>query len=111
MRKENLSVDPSLFEGMVSVRAVIRSLESERNGGLPARRIERIYYDRAKEEKTPKELAWLRRRADEFGFRIELVPREVIDAAASACQAVLTFCADGNSLLRRMFFRKTGFSL
>jgi 23S rRNA (guanosine2251-2'-O)-methyltransferase len=96
LRKENLSVDPSLFEGMVSVRAVIRSLERERNGGLPARRIERIYYDRAKEEKTPKELAWLRRRADEFGFRIELVPREVIDAAAIGAShgGVLAFCAD-----------------
>ena len=59
-----------LFEGMVSVRAVIES---------GSRRIERLFYDQNRAKTHKSELAWLGHRADELGFEIELRRAKDID--------------------------------
>ena len=97
MRKEGGHITEEnncLFEGIVSVRAVIKAMAEEKNGGRPARKIERLYYDR---DKTgSKEYAWLFHRSEEFGFPIETVSREVIDASAAGTShgGILAWCGE-----------------
>ena len=71
MEENNKSL---IFEGMVSVRAVIESGK---------RSIERVYYDEKRAQSHKSELAWLGHRADEQGFEIELCEKEKIDTIAS----------------------------
>ena len=59
-----------IFEGMVSVRAVIES------GRRP---IETLCYDAGREKTHKIELAWLGHRADEMGFEIKLCHAQEID--------------------------------
>ena len=97
MRKEGGHITEEnncLFEGIVSVRAVIKAMAEEKNGGRPARKIEHLYYDRDKT--ASKEYAWLFHRSEEFGFPIETVSREVIDASAAGTShgGILAWCGE-----------------
>ncbi len=67
-----------LFEGMISVRALIESYSA----GISDRKIERLYYDVARAEKERAEFAWLSHRAREQGFSILPTPRKELDAMA-----------------------------
>ncbi len=95
MRKEGDQITENcLFEGIVSIRAVIKSMDAERAGGPPARRIERLYYD--KDKTSSKEYAWLCHRSDEFSFPIETVPRDIIDASAVGAShgGIIAWCTE-----------------
>lgn len=76
----------ALFEGIVSFRAVLA-------GG---RKILRLLYDEKKSVKQPKELAFLRAKAAERGFSVDLLPRERLDelAVGSSHGGLLFFCED-----------------
>ena len=76
MKKEaSRQVPGTLFEGMTSVRAVLRAMEE----GLSDRRIVRILAAEERQEARAKDLGWLRRMADRFGFSVDLVPEEELD--------------------------------
>lgn len=70
--------DSNVFEGMTSIRALIEGQKS----GINDRRINFVYFDKARAEKYPRELAWLKHRADELGFSLQLTERSEIDALA-----------------------------
>lgn len=79
MKKEyERFADSTLFEGMVSVRALIDAAENQ----LHDRRILSLFYDKEKAEKNPKELAWLGHRAQEQQFTITQVDRSKLDEMA-----------------------------
>ena len=68
----------NLFEGIVSVRALLSAYESQIND----RKIEEILYDSEKIKKTPKEYNFLCHRAESLGFKIKSVTRAEIDSLA-----------------------------
>lgn len=78
IREETRFSSSPYFEGMVSVRALIEA----RQKGIHDRKIETVLYDKNRAEKNEKELAWLRHRAEEMGFTIELSDRETLDSLA-----------------------------
>jgi 23S rRNA (guanosine2251-2'-O)-methyltransferase len=78
MSEKNGFATDQIFEGMISVRALINAAKA----GLHDRKIIRLWYSREKAEKDAKELAWLGHRAQELGFGIELVSREQLDGVA-----------------------------
>lgn len=64
------------FEGIVSIRSVIESMQNEKSGN--DRRIVTCFYDESK--RGTKEYAWLSHRAEELGFELRLCLRDEIDA-------------------------------
>lgn len=74
MKEANTQTAPLLFEGMISVRAVIEA---------GSRAIKRLYYTEARALKHQKELAWLSHRADEMRFEITLCPAAELDKITS----------------------------
>ena len=82
--------DPILFEGIVSVRAL---LEAAENGYKP-RHIERIVVAEEHAAAAKKELGWLRARSHALGFELCTAPRSAVDAAATGTThgGVLAYC-------------------
>lgn len=78
IKEESRFAESNVFEGMISVRALIESAQS----GRTDRRIQALLYDRARAEKEKKELAWLTHRSSELGFSIEMTDRETLDEIA-----------------------------
>ena len=72
---EGFTDDPSVFEGMLSVRAVIDAFQS----GKSDRRVIRVYFDRERAEKKEKDLKYLREKQKEQHFALELTDREYLD--------------------------------
>lgn len=67
MQKEEIKFkDSTIFEGMTSIRAIIKGIES----GVNARKIEKIFFDKDKKKKNIKELGYLRAISEKFGFEI-----------------------------------------
>lgn len=75
-KEESRFVHDTLFEGMTSVRAVLGAMDQ----GISDRRITRILVDETKVKSRAKELGWLRFKAGEYGFAIETVSPDAIDA-------------------------------
>ena len=76
MNKENLKFkDSTVFEGMTSIRSILRGIESGNN----SRNITEIIYDEAKYNKIAKELGYLKAVSDKFGFHITKSNAEEID--------------------------------
>lgn len=60
-------VSSCIFEGMTSIRAVIDNLK---NGTKNARKIEKILFDKSKLAKKSKELGYLKKMGELFGFEV-----------------------------------------
>jgi len=71
-------ISSSIMEGMTSVRAVFAGAES----GVNDRKIEKILFDKAKARAKFRELGFLRAKAEECGFYVELASAEEIDSLA-----------------------------
>lgn len=69
--------DSTLFEGMTSINAVLRSIDE----GSP-RRIVRLWFDRAKVSKKHRELSFLRAASKKYGFELLTVDGKFIDDVA-----------------------------
>lgn len=77
MRKEaSRQIPGTLFEGMTSIRSVIRAMEE----GISDRRILRILAAEEKKAARAKDLSWLTRMADKHGFSVDFVPESELDA-------------------------------
>ena len=67
MQKEHIKfVDSTVFEGMTSIRAIIKGIESDVN----TRKIDAILFDKEKKKNIAKELGYLRAISEKFGFEI-----------------------------------------
>lgn len=68
MQKENLKfIDSLVFEGMTSIRAVLRGIDD----GINDRKIERILFDQSKLKKISKEIGYLRAVSEKYNFVLE----------------------------------------
>ena len=75
IKEESRQGASTVFEGMTSIRAVIKSSET----GISDRRIERILVDRDKYEAKRRDVDYLASVSDKLGFRVELTDAEMID--------------------------------
>jgi len=67
MRKETKNFqDSTVFEGMTSIRSIIRGTDS----GVNDRKIERILFDGSKLSKIGKEIGYLRAVSEKYGFEL-----------------------------------------
>jgi len=68
MIKEEIKFqDSCIFEGMTSIRAIIKSIDE----GISDRKIEKILFDAKKINKISKELGYFRAVSDKYGFSLE----------------------------------------
>ena len=83
--------DSTVFEGMTSLRAVIRASEE----GLSDRRILRVLYDLEKAGDKAKELAWLRRMGEKLSFPLVACEASVIGQMATGAShgGILAECS------------------
>ena len=76
MQKEEIKFKDSLvFEGMTSVRAIIKSIDM----CISDRRIEKILFDSAKLKKISKEIGYLKAVSEKYKFEIEAVTSEELE--------------------------------
>ena len=76
MRKEEERFrESSVMEGMISFRAVIKSIENNSSDRI----IERVYIDIARKEKLARSLSYIRAMSSKHKFPIEYVSSEVIN--------------------------------
>lgn len=66
-KEERKFVDSTIFEGMTSIRAILRGNDMNIND----RKIEKILFDKTKNKKIAKELGYLKAVSDQYGFSIE----------------------------------------
>lgn len=79
MEKEyNKFADSDLFEGMTSIRAVIKAFDC----GISDRKIKEIYFDEERATARYKELNYLSKVADIYGFTLTGLPADEINSLA-----------------------------
>lgn len=88
---DHLASDAILFEGMVSLRALLDIQKENQND----RRILTVLYEQERPKKHMKEYAYLCHRGEEYGFPVLLVPKEEIDlrAKGNSHGGVLALCS------------------
>lgn len=79
MQKEEIKfADSTVFEGMTSIRAIIKGSED----GINDRKIEKILFDYEKIKKIGKEVGYLKAVSEKYGFTVEKSSKEQLDALA-----------------------------
>lgn len=83
--------DSNLMEGMVSFRSVIAGIES----GISDRKVLKVLFDQKKIKSLGRNLSYIRAKGYQYGFEIEYVDREAIDALAvgDSHGGILTLCS------------------
>ncbi|MBQ8303139.1 MAG: RNA methyltransferase [Clostridia bacterium] len=67
MQKEDLKfIDSTVFEGMTSIRAILRGIDS----GVNTRQIKRVLFDKEKMRKISKEVGYLKAVSQNYGFEV-----------------------------------------
>ena len=76
MQKEELKFqDSTVFEGMTSIRAIIRGIDS----GINNRRIKTILFDKDKLKKISKEVGYFKAVSDKYGFELKESTSDELD--------------------------------
>ena len=75
-KEESKFTSSQIFEGMTSIRAIIKSIDS----GISDRHIEKIIFDKSKLKKIGKEIGYFRAVAAKYGFVIEESDTDAIDS-------------------------------
>ncbi len=90
--EQNNIPEPDLFEGMTAISALLDPAVAEFND----RRVLSVFVDRTRMEKKARELAFLRRKAEERGFAIREVKPEDLDALTSGKThgGIVAVCSD-----------------
>ena len=88
----NTSPVPDLFEGMTAISAVLDPSIAAFND----RQVKTVFIDKTRLDKKTREIAFLRRRAEELGCAIELVRPEDLDALTSGKThgGLVALCSD-----------------
>lgn len=73
-KEENKFASSTVFEGMVSIRALLDSMRD----GISDRRILRILYTEQHAKKHPKEIAFLRHEAERQNFALEIADEDTL---------------------------------
>jgi 23S rRNA (guanosine2251-2'-O)-methyltransferase len=83
--------DGNVFEGMTSISAIIQKNEQD---AASARKIIRVLFDASKIKSKRREFDFLKRKASEFGFAIDMVSTEEIDELSTGTThgGVIAFC-------------------
>ena len=68
-KEERKFKESTVFEGMTSIRAIIKGIDS----GINNRKIEKILFDKDKLKKISKEIGYFRAVSEKYGFEIEAV--------------------------------------
>lgn len=76
MKERDKFENSNIFEGIVSFRAVITAI-TENNSD---RKITKVFYDREKAKKKPKEFSFIKAKSFEQDYSLELVDKEYIDS-------------------------------
>lgn len=90
MKKEDVRyVEGTVFEGITSISAVIESENSDR-------KIEKILYDKERQDKLSRQLRYLERKAKQKGFTLQACDREELDAitVGSSHGGLVALCTD-----------------
>ncbi len=93
MLKEELKFETStVLEGMTSISALIKGWDV----GVNDRKIEKVLYDKAREDKITRQLSFLRHRGKECGFEIEESTAEEIDTLTlgNSHGGIVAICSD-----------------
>ncbi|MBE6674270.1 MAG: RNA methyltransferase [Ruminococcaceae bacterium] len=95
IKEESRFKDSCVFEGMTSIRALLDNLKDEKSN---ARKIEKILFDKDKEKSKFKELGYLRKMAELFGFSVEGTTAEVIDGytVGASHGGIIALCKEKN---------------
>lgn len=95
IKEESRFVNSCVFEGMTSIRALLDNLKE---GKENARKIEKILFDKEKEKAKGKELGYLRKMAEMFGFIVEETTAEVIDSytVGASHGGIIAICKEKN---------------
>ena len=93
IKEESRFADSTVFEGMTSIRALIDNLKDGKDN---ARKIEKILFDKEKEKSKPKELGYLKKMADLFGFLVEGASAEEIESytVGASHGGIIALCAE-----------------
>ena len=83
----------TVFEGMTSIRAVLDNLKENKEN---ARRIEKILIDKQKLTSKAKEIGYLRKMSELFGFEIEFADEETINSytVGASHGGIIAFCGE-----------------
>jgi 23S rRNA (guanosine2251-2'-O)-methyltransferase len=74
-KEESKFASSRIFEGMTSIRALIKSIDS----GLSDRRLEKIIFDKARLKKIAKEIGYFKAVSEKYGFIIEEADASTLD--------------------------------
>ena len=93
IKEENRFVSSTVFEGMTSIRALIDNLKANKEN---ARKINKILYDKAKAPKKAKEIGYLKKMSELFGFElIETNEDEISSLAIGASHGgIIALCSE-----------------
>lgn len=92
IKEESRFADSVIFEGMTSIRAVLSAASSNYN----SRRIRSVLYDQTKQHANQKELAYLRKTAEQQHFSLQAVSPEELCAltVGSSHGGIIALCSD-----------------
>lgn len=93
IKEENRFVSSSVFEGMTSIRALLDNLKDKKEN---ARRIEKILFDKAKASKKAKELGYLKKMSELFGFELILSDNDEISSLSIGAShgGIIALCGE-----------------
>ena len=93
IKEENRFVSSTVFEGMTSIRALIDNLKS---GKENARKIEKILYDKEKSSKKAKEIGYLKKMSELFGFALVESNEDEISSLTSGAShgGIIALCSE-----------------
>ena len=108
-KEERKFCDSTVFEGMTSIRAIIKSIDSETND----RKIEKILFDKDKIAKNAKNIGYLRAVSGKYGFSVTETNGEELEkitlgtshgGIVAVCSERTIPCLDSTSLLDGGFY-------
>ncbi|MBO5374371.1 MAG: RNA methyltransferase [Clostridia bacterium] len=95
IKESNRFISSCIFEGMTSIRAIIDNLKAN----VPnARKVEKILFDKEKASKKAKELGYLRKMGELFGFPVEESNESEISSLSIGAShgGIIAICSERN---------------
>ena len=85
-------IDSNIFEGMTSISALIKSINSGKN----SRKINKILFDKERLSKKTPEYNFLKANADIIGYQLELCDKDIISSftIGNSHGGIIAFCSD-----------------
>lgn len=93
IKEESRFKDSTVFEGMTSIRAILDNLKENKPN---SRQIQKILVDKNKLKSKAKEIGYLRKMSEIFGFSIEETTNDVIESYSVGAShgGIIAFCSE-----------------